>query len=162
MNFESSFIDCSAFLCIWFASSFPKSVYFSFYPLPMGFHRVSFLFWCPIFHFSFYRLYFCYQGKPEIPKIFYVFPTSFLSLHLSLWFILSRFYIRYEIQIEAHLFFCLCRSSCFSLVYWKGWPSSIELLLHFGQNQLGILVYLFCSIELCVSPSANIALSWLL
>lgn len=56
--------------------------------------------------------------------------------------------------------------SCYSIIYWKEYPSSTELLLHLCQKSFGH-VYLFLgsllwSVDLYVYPLVSATLSWLL
>lgn len=65
-------------------------------------------------------------------------------------------------------FFCLWMWNCFSKACWIGYPSSIKLLLHICQKSIGhicvglFLDSLFCPCDLCIYPSTNTSVSWLM
>lgn len=99
--------------------------------------------------------------KPSLPnpkslKLFFLFSVkSFIVLCFThyFWFWVN-FCVKYEVKIEIN-FLCASKFSCSNVIYWKGYPFSIELPLHFYKNHLVVLVWFYSWtlswIDLCVS-----------
>ena len=88
----------------------------------------------------------------------------FWILHISLWSILSQYFIWWEEWIKLGFVFYIL-SSCFKTICWKDYLSALNHFHIFVKSICHIcmglfLTSLFCSTALHICPFTNTTLSW--
>lgn len=100
----------------------------------------------------------CWWDSPNLPSV-----ASTIRLPASFIFIFI-----FASPSRVKVYFLAYGCSVAPTLFWKRYPSSIELLLHLRQKSTGhicvclFLISLFCSFDLCVYLSTITKLSWLL